>query len=344
MSSPTESRLDVSASAARSRTGKESLSDPPPSLHATKPPTAFGACHVDTLLYSIQLYERSCKQRFNRHACRGGAIFRAALQPELARPPGRCDTRAISIGLGTWHAGSCQMSDSIVWISGATRGIGLALARTTPFPNARIINLSRRAHPDLESVQFDLTQPATYEAVRAHFATELAGFRGSRAIFIHSARYSAPPGFVFDVDAAEYCAAIQANAVAPLVLGRIFLSAIGPDYESGLMLISSAAANYPVAGCATYCAARAGVEMWVKAVSAELKARKPRTWALAVRPAVRDTQLVRALPAESRQSSGKNEFESESACDRAARDIWAALPARAGASVLFFDEVANAQW
>ena len=119
------------------------------------------------------------------------------------------------------------MSDSIVWISGATRGIGLALARTAPFPNARIINLSRRAHPDFESVQFDLTQPATYEAVRAHFATELAGFRGSRAIFIHSARYSATPGFVFDLDAAEYCAAIQANAVAPLVLGRMFLSAVG---------------------------------------------------------------------------------------------------------------------
>ena len=112
-----------------------------------------------------------------------------------------------------------------------------------------------------------------YEAVRAHFATELAAFRGSRAIFIHSARYSATPGFVFDLDADEYAAAIQANAVAPLVLGRMFLSAAGPDFESGLMLISSAAANYPLAGCAAYCAARAGLEMWVKAVSAELKAK-----------------------------------------------------------------------
>jgi benzil reductase ((S)-benzoin forming) len=236
------------------------------------------------------------------------------------------------------------VSDSIVWISGATRGIGLALARTIPFPSARIINLSRQAHPDFESVQFDLTQPATYEAVRAHFAKELAAFRGSRAIFIHAARYSAAPGFVVDLEADAYQAAIQANAVAPLVLGRMFLSAVGPNFESGLVLISSPAANTPVAGCATYCAARAGTEMWVKAVSSEMKATRPRAWALAVRPGVRDIQLVRAVSAESGQSGVKQESESESARDHAAREIWAALPPRAGASVLFFDERVNMQW
>jgi short-subunit dehydrogenase len=236
------------------------------------------------------------------------------------------------------------VSDSIVWISGATRGIGLALARTVPFPNARIINLSRHAHPDFASVQFDLTQPATYEAVRAHFTRELAAFRGSRAIFIHAARYSAAPGFVIDLEADEYQSAIQANAVAPLVLGRMFLSAIGPNFESGLVLISSAAASTPVAGCAVYCAARAGVEMWVKAVSSELKARRPRAWALALRPGVREMQLVRAATAQSEQSSVRQESESESARDHAAREIWAALPPRAGASVLFFDERVNMQW
>jgi benzil reductase ((S)-benzoin forming) len=86
------------------------------------------------------------------------------------------------------------MSESIVWISGATQGIGRALARTAPYENSRIINLSRRRHPDFESVQFDLTEPATYDAVRKHFAAELASFRGSRALFVHSARYSVAPG------------------------------------------------------------------------------------------------------------------------------------------------------
>ena len=40
------------------------------------------------------------------------------------------------------------MSDTIIWITGATEGIGLALAQNAPWAGARIINLSRRKHPD----------------------------------------------------------------------------------------------------------------------------------------------------------------------------------------------------
>ena len=41
------------------------------------------------------------------------------------------------------------MSDTLIWISGATEGIGLALARTAPFAGARIINLSRRQQAEI---------------------------------------------------------------------------------------------------------------------------------------------------------------------------------------------------
>jgi benzil reductase ((S)-benzoin forming) len=81
-----------------------------------------------------------------------------------------------------WH-----MADTLVWISGATAGVGSGLARTVPYPGARIINLSRHPHPDFESVQFDLTEPSTYAAVRDSFEKELADFRGKRAVFFHNA-------------------------------------------------------------------------------------------------------------------------------------------------------------
>lgn len=45
------------------------------------------------------------------------------------------------------------MSDTIVWISGATEGIGAGLAATVPWPGARVIDLSRRQHPDLDTVR-----------------------------------------------------------------------------------------------------------------------------------------------------------------------------------------------
>ena len=44
------------------------------------------------------------------------------------------------------------MIDTIVWISGATEGVGLGLARTVPYPGAHIINLSRRQHPKFEKI------------------------------------------------------------------------------------------------------------------------------------------------------------------------------------------------
>ena len=57
---------------------------------------------------------------------------------------------------------------------------------------------------------------------------ELRNFRGERAIFIHNAFYATTPGFVTETDPLEYAKSIQANAVAPLVLGEMFLRAVRP--------------------------------------------------------------------------------------------------------------------
>ena len=36
------------------------------------------------------------------------------------------------------------MGDTVVWISGASSGIGAALAASVPYPDARVIGISRR--------------------------------------------------------------------------------------------------------------------------------------------------------------------------------------------------------
>ncbi len=50
-------------------------------------------------------------------------------------------------------------AETLVFITGATQGIGAALARKVPWPNARVVNISRRQHPELESVIADITAP-----------------------------------------------------------------------------------------------------------------------------------------------------------------------------------------
>ena len=67
-----------------------------------------------------------------------------------------------------------EQSESIVWITGATSGIGEALARTCPWPDTEIISISRREHPDHETVLFDLTDMDSWDAVGDHLTEVLA--------------------------------------------------------------------------------------------------------------------------------------------------------------------------
>ena len=159
--------------------------------------------------------------------------------------------------------------DTIVWISGATEGLGIGLAHTVPYPNARIINLSRRQHPEYETVQFDLTKPDTWDAIGEHFTSVLADFTGTRAIFIHNAFYRGHAGFVSEMDQQTYKDEIIANAMAPQLLGDMFLRAVGPGYESGLVLMSSAGARSPFEGHSSYCAAKAGVASFTRCTALE---------------------------------------------------------------------------
>ncbi len=242
------------------------------------------------------------------------------------------------------------MSDTIIWISGATGGIGLGLAQTAPYPGARIINLSRRRHPDYETVLFDLTDPATYAAVGDSFTRELADFKGKRAIFIHNALYDSV-GYVSETDPVEAAKAIQANAVAPLILGDLFLRAVKPGYESGLVQMSSAAARMAYPGTASYCAAKAGVEMWVRSVKQELADRGRSTWVTAVRPGfvatpgtVKMAQVsprdypAAAMLKEVLANPGPEVYTAEFA----ARQIWDALETRKDEPLLFFGTAVTA--
>jgi NAD(P)-dependent dehydrogenase (short-subunit alcohol dehydrogenase family) len=240
-------------------------------------------------------------------------------------------------------------ASSIVWISGATEGLGLGLARTCPYPDARVINLSRRQHPDLETVTFDLTDPSTWDAVAQHFARKLGSFQGERAIFIQNAYFPGCAGFVGEVDPALVAAEAIGNAAAPLVLADAFIRAVRPGFESGLVLLSSAAARIPFEGRAVYAAAKAGIEQFVRVVSRERERRGRGPWVVAVRPGFVDSPSVRAealldansYPVAEALRAGLASGEADDP-DVAARRIWAALPPAPGDTVLLFGGVPQA--
>lgn len=60
----------------------------------------------------------------------------------------------------------------LVWIAGASGGIGRAVAETVPSPGARVVGISRRAAPGIAHLEADLADPSAWPGVTAAFRRE----------------------------------------------------------------------------------------------------------------------------------------------------------------------------
>lgn len=229
------------------------------------------------------------------------------------------------------------MSDeTIVWISGASSGIGAGLASTVPFPDARVIDISRSGGtPGTEHLAADLSNPEEWRKVGDHFRQELGDFRGQRVVFVHNAGVIAPVGFAGEVDSSEYERNVLLNSAAPQFLGHAFLAALRDtnfDGEAHLVMMTSGAATKPYEGWASYSAGKAAVDMWVRCVGAEQDRRGSRCQVVAVAPGVIATDMqahLRGMDSEDFPSVGKfknlhAEGQLRDPTD-AARGIWAVL-------------------
>jgi len=217
---------------------------------------------------------------------------------------------------------------SLVWISGASGGIGAALAASVPFPEARVIDLSRRGGT-VEHFPADLSDPADWIRVEQHFEASLAGFTGERVVFVHNAGTVVPIGPADAVDAEAYTRAVLLNSAAPQVLGRAFLGATARlTCEKHLVMLSSGAASTAYAGWSSYNAGKAAVEHWVRTVGLEQSAATG-CRVIAVAPGVVDTAMqgeIRAVDEEAFPAVERFRDLKESGSlispEQAARGIW----------------------
>jgi NAD(P)-dependent dehydrogenase (short-subunit alcohol dehydrogenase family) len=224
------------------------------------------------------------------------------------------------------------MTDSLIWISGASGGIGQALSRTVPWGSARVIGISRTPLAGVDHVEADLSDPASWAAVEASFREELRDFAGERVVFVHAAGTLDPMGFVGEVDTATYTRNVVLNSASPQVLGQMFVAAVRDiPCRRHLVMMTSGAAKSVYPGWSSYGAAKAGVDQWVRNVGAE-QTKRGGVQVLAVAPGTVDTGMQALL----RQTS-EDDFPSRqkfvdlhaagklSDPDAVARDIWGLL-------------------
>jgi benzil reductase ((S)-benzoin forming) len=177
------------------------------------------------------------------------------------------------------------MSDGpLIWVTGASQGIGKALIEAVPWQQARVIGVSRRPGPAPVHVAADLADPSGWDMLEASFNRELPGFSGGRVMFVHAAGTIGPIGFAGETDPRQYRASVMLNAAAPLILAEAFLRAVhNLGCRRQLVLLSSGAARRPYPGVAAYGAAKAAIDQWVRAVGNE-QARRGQAEVLAINP------------------------------------------------------------
>ncbi|HEX6595716.1 MAG TPA: SDR family NAD(P)-dependent oxidoreductase [Acidimicrobiales bacterium] len=184
------------------------------------------------------------------------------------------------------------MTRSLLWISGASNGIGAALAATVPWEEARIIGISRSRPADgIEHLEADLADPSSWPAVGESFRRELEGFQGDHAVFVQAAGTIDPIGFAGEVDDEAYRTNVLINSAAPQVLGHLFLSAAREvKADRAMVMLTSGAARTVYPGWASYGAAKAATDQWVRDVGAE-QTRRGGVRVVSIAPGTVDTDM-----------------------------------------------------
>ncbi len=181
-------------------------------------------------------------------------------------------------------------------LTGGSRGLGLALHHQLQRQGWQVLEFSRGA-PHAGSVRVDLAEPGQIETVVKPALARCVDALGPGAVIdelvvVSNAGVLDPIGPASRKDPA----AVQANLQANFTSAILFMAAVIGHFQTlpcrkVLASVSSGAAHKGYAGWSLYCAAKAGLENFIRAVAAE-QAGEPHPFiAINVDPGVMDTAM-----------------------------------------------------
>ncbi len=167
------------------------------------------------------------------------------------------------------------MNGKVVTITGASRGIGAAAARTFAAAGWRVALLAR-TEADIAALADEIgggamavrCDVADWESVQAAVQAVLARF-GRLDAFIGNAGVIDPIARIALVDPAAWSAAVDINLKGVLYGMRAVLPVMKAAGGGTIITVSSGAAHNPLEGWSAYCAAKAGAAMLTSAAHLE---------------------------------------------------------------------------
>ncbi|MFY7865918.1 SDR family NAD(P)-dependent oxidoreductase [Roseateles sp.] len=199
------------------------------------------------------------------------------------------------------------MTQSLYIISGASRGMGQAMACQLLSPQHLVIGISRRSSPELtaeaqslsaplEQWQQDLAQPlAAAQRLEDWLINQPQG-RFSQAILINNAGVVTEPGPINETSLQDLSNAIRVGLEACLLLSSAFLRGTAHwGSQRRILNISSGLGRRAMAGSAAYCAAKAGMDNLSRAMALDEAAKPVGARVVSLAPGVIDTEMQTQL-------------------------------------------------
>jgi len=197
-------------------------------------------------------------------------------------------------------------AETLVILTGASRGLGHGVASQYLGAGAHVVGLSRRAADDLDAIAAvgggrveqwpaDLASPMPLvERLVAWLAAiDAGGQRPARVRLIHNAALLSAPGDVADGDPAEMARSLRVGLEAPIALTAAFLRATAgwQATDRRVLFVSSGLGRRAMAGSAAYCAQKAGLDHFARALALEEAVRANGARVASVAPGIIDTDM-----------------------------------------------------
>ncbi|RVT53940.1 SDR family NAD(P)-dependent oxidoreductase [Rubrivivax albus] len=185
-------------------------------------------------------------------------------------------------------------------VTGASRGLGRAIAEQLLQPGHHVLAIARRTDPALETLAHERGARVTAwsqdladaPAAAQRLATWLAQQPAADAVLINNAAALSTPAPLGDSALDELSLAARVGLEAPLLLSAAFLQATrswGTDRR--ILNISSGLGRRAMAGSASYCAVKAGMDHFSRAVALEEAARPGGARIVSLAPGIIDTDM-----------------------------------------------------
>ena len=195
-----------------------------------------------------------------------------------------------------------QPPRTLMILTGASRGLGAAIAEQLLRREAVLLTMSR--HPDqtlnakaaeigvsLEQWAIDLADGVPASArLEAWLQSQQDSF--SAATLINNAALAGKAAPIGESDASALAAVLRVGLEAPMLLTRAFLRATRTwSAPRKVLNISSGAGKRPLAGTAAYCAAKAGLDHFSRAVALDEAHGPNGAMIVSLAPGVIDTDM-----------------------------------------------------